>query len=387
MKPITIKDIHIHTVALPLVEPLQTSFGVEPDKTAVLIEVVTDKGVIGWGEASVNTYPGYGSETMATAVHVLRNFLMLRLIGKTIENATDVPSIIKAVRGHEHTKAGIEAAIWDACAKTNDMCLTDYFASFLPEGHESRNVATVGVSIGIQATVEDTLTIIRKRLAQGYGRIKLKIKQGWDIELALGIRNALPDVTLMLDANSDYTLEHAEHLKQLDEFNLLMIEQPLAYYDIYEHGKLQAQMQTPICLDESVHSANDLLLAMQVGAIKILNLKPARVGGFSESLAIYRICVENELPLWVGGMLETGIGRAANVSFASLPGVTLPCDISATDRYFEPDITEPAFVLGENSTLNVPDGYGIGVDVQRDRLEAAAAYWEQVNPFVEAAKV
>jgi O-succinylbenzoate synthase len=267
------------------------------------------------------------------------------------------------------------------------MRLTDYFASFLPEGHESRNVATVGVSIGIQPSVEATLAIIRKRLAQGYRRIKLKIKQGWDVELAHGVRDALPDATLMLDANSDYTLADADHLTQLDEFNLLMIEQPLAYYDIYEHGKLQAQMQTPICLDESVKSANDLLLAMQVGAIKILNLKPARVGGFSESLEIYRICVENELPLWIGGMLETGIGRAANVSFASLPGVTLPCDISATDRYFDPDITEPAFVLGENSTLAVPDGTGIGVEVQRDRLEAAKDRWEAVNPFVEATKV
>lgn len=387
MKPITIKAVHIHTVALPLVEPLQTSFGIEAEKTAVLLEVVTDAGVVGWGEASVNTSPGYGSETIATAVHILLNFIIPRLIGKTIDSPTDVPALIRAVRGHEHTKAGIEAAIWDACAKTNAMRLADYFASFLPSGHESRNVASVGVSIGIQPTVEDTLTIIRKRLAQGYGRIKLKIKRGWDVELAAGVRQALPDITLMLDANSDYTLADAEHLKQLDAFNLLMIEQPLADYDIYEHGLLQAQMHTPICLDESVKSANDLLLALQIGALKILNLKPARVGGYTESLAMYRICVEHNVPLWIGGMLETGIGRAANVAFASLPGVTLPCDISATDRYFNPDITEPAFVLSDQSTLAVPDGYGIGVEVQRDRLAAAAARWQEVNPFVEAAKV
>jgi O-succinylbenzoate synthase len=387
LKPITIKAIHIHTIAINLVEPLQTSFGVEPYKSAVLLEVETTAGVIGWGEASVDNYPGYGAETIGTAVHILQNFIVPRLVGQTIEKATDVPLLLRGVRGHEHTKAGMEAAIWDACAKTNDMRLADYFASFLPEGHASRNVATVGVSIGIQPSVEATLNLIRNRLAQGYRRIKLKIKRGWDVELALGIRNALPDVTLMLDANSDYTLADAEHLKQLDEFNLLMIEQPLAYYDIYEHGKLQAQMQTTICLDESVKSANDLLLALQVGAIKILNLKPARVGGFSESLEIYRICVENKLPLWIGGMLEVGVGRAANVAFASLPGVTLPCDISATDRYFKQDITEPAFVLGANSTLAVPDGYGIGVEVQRDRLAAAAAYWNEVNPFVEAARV
>lgn len=387
MKPITIKAIHIHSVALPLVEPLQTSFGVEPDKVAVLLEVETDEGVIGWGEASVDTYPGYGSETVATAVHILRNFILPRLVGQTLDKATDVPLLLRGVRGHEHTKAGIEAAIWDAFAKTNDMRLADYFASFLPEGHDSRNVASVGVSIGIQSSVEDTLTIIRKRLEQGYKRIKLKIKRGWDVELAAGVRAALPDIMLMLDANSDYRLADAEHLKQLDAFNLLMIEQPLAYYDIYEHGKLQAQMQTPICLDESVKSANDLLLAIQVGAIKILNLKPARVGGYAESLEIYRICVENQLPLWIGGMLETGVGRAANVAFASLPAVTLPCDISATDRYFNPDITEPAFVLGDNSTLAVPDGYGIGVEVQRDRLQAAVARWHEVNPFVESTEV
>ncbi|QPC84618.1 o-succinylbenzoate synthase [Phototrophicus methaneseepsis] len=383
MKPITIKDVIIHTVALPLVEPLRTSFGVEPNKTAVLIEVVTEEGVTGWGEAAVDTYPGYGMETTATAEHILLNFLIPSLVGKTIEKATEVPALLRASRGNHHTKAGIEAAVWDACAKMNDMRLADYFATFLPEGHEPRPAATVGVSIGIQPTVEDTLQIIRKRLDQGYQRIKLKIKRGWDVELAKGVREALPDITMMLDANSDYTLADAEHLKQLDDYNLLMIEQPLAYYDIYEHGKLTPLLDTPVCLDESIHTVNDLLVAIQIGAINILNLKPARVGGYSESLRIYRVCVEENLPLWIGGMLETGVGRAANVAFAALPGVTLPCDISATDRYFDPDITEKPFVLGENSTLAVPDGYGIGVEVQLDRLEAAKEHWKNVYPYVE----
>ena len=177
-----------------------------------------------------------------------------------------------------------------------------------------------------------------------------------------------------------------DHLKQLDDFNLLMIEQPLSHDDIYQHGQLQAQIKTRICLDESVKSASDLQVALQVGALRILNLKPARVGGFSESLEIYRICVENELPLWIGGMLETGVGRAANISFAALPAVNLPSDISATDRYFDPDITEPAFVLGADSTLAVPDGYGIGVEVQRDRLEAAAARWRERYPYQKGAR-
>lgn len=381
MKSITVKNIQLHVVSLPYVEPLTTSFGAEPDKSAVVVELETTAGVIGWGEGVTEINPGYGYETIGTGLHVTNEFLIPRLIGQTIEKATDVPALLASVRGNNFAKAGLEAAVWDALAKTNDLRLVDYFASFLPEGHESRNRATVGVSIGIQPTVDATLAIIRKRLAQGYGRIKLKIKRGWDVELARGVRAALPDTVLMLDANSDYTLADADHLMQLDAFNLLMIEQPLAYYDIYEHGQLQKSLKTPICLDESVKSANDLLLALQVDATRILNLKPARVGGYTQSLKIYSICVEHQLPLWIGGMLETGVGRAANVAFASLPGVTLPCDISATSRYFDHDISEPAFELGPESTLAVPDGIGIGVEVQRDRLEEAKARWQANYPY------
>lgn len=381
MKPITIKSIHLHTIAIPYVEPLRTSFGVEAEKVAVIVEVVTEEGVTGWGESSVEMAPGYGAETIATAQHILTHFVIPNLIGKTIHSPTEVPALIASARGNHHAKAGAETAIWDALAKINDLRLTDYFASFLPEGHASRNKATVGVSIGIQPDVDTTLAIINKRLAQGYTRIKLKIQRGWDVELARGVRAALPDITLMLDANSAYTLADAEHLKQLDAFNLLMIEQPLAYYDIYEHSKLQPQLTTPICLDESVKSVNDLQLALEVGACKILNLKPARVGGYTESLEIYKVCVDTQTPLWIGGMLETGIGRAANVSFASLPGVTLPCDISATDRYFKEDITEPPFTLNPDSTINVPDGAGIGVEVIRERLDEAKALWQSLDPY------
>ncbi len=381
MKPITIKDIRLHVVSLPYVEPLRTSFGVEPAKSALLVEVETTSGIIGWGEGVTEVRPGYGYETIATGLHITDEFLIPSLVGKTIEKATEVPALLRSVRGNNFAKAGVEAAIWDALARANDMRLADYFASFLPDGHRSRNRATVGVSIGIQPSVAETTAIIKKRLDQGYRRIKLKIKRGWDVELVRGVRATFPDISLMLDANSDYTLADADHLAQLDAFNLLMIEQPLAYYDIYEHGLLQKQIKTPICLDESVKSASDLLLALQVDATRILNLKPARVGGYSESLKIYRICVENHLPLWIGGMLETGVGRAANVAFASLPGVTLPCDISATERYFNPDITEPPFVLGPESTLAVPDGYGIGVEVQRDRLEEAEARWRENYPY------
>jgi O-succinylbenzoate synthase len=195
------------------------------------------------------------------------------------------------------------------------------------------------------------------------------------------VRQRFPDITLMLDANSAYTLQDAEHLRQLDAFDLLMLEQPLGYDDIYEHRLLQPQLQTPICLDESILSADDARMALELGACRIINLKPARVGGYSESLAIYRVCVEHQAPLWVGGMMETGVGRAANLAFASLPGVTLPCDISATDRYYNPDVTEPPFVIRADSTIPIAAGAGIGVQVVGERLADAGALWVDEYPY------
>lgn len=381
MKPITIKSLQLHVISIPYVEPLRTSFGVEPNKAAILVEVETENGIIGWGEGVTEDRPGYGYETIGTGLHITTEFLIPLLVGKTIEKATDVPALLRSVRGNNFAKAGVEAAIWDALAKQNDMRLVDYFASFLPGEPQVKDHASVGVSIGIQPSVEETTAIIRKRLDQGYRRIKLKIKRGWDVELVKGVRAAFPDIMLMLDANSDYNLDDVAVFQALDAYNLMMIEQPLAYYDIYEHGQLQQQIQTRVCLDESVKSANDLLLALQIDATRILNLKPARVGGYSESLKIHNICVDQNLPLWIGGMLESGIGRAANVAFAALPGVVMPCDISATDRYFDPDITEPPFKLGPESTLSLPDGYGIGVEVQRDRLAAAKAQWLEDYPY------
>jgi o-succinylbenzoate synthase len=380
MKPITIQDIKLYPIAMPFVEPLRTSFGAEPFKGAIIVEVITDKGVSGWGEVSNAPDPGYTGETMGTGYHILHNWMNGLLKGKTLAEPTEAAIHFAPIRYHEHAKHGLDAAIWDAFAKTNDMRLADLFAHYTPE-HSSRNKAFVGVSIGLQDTDEQLFAIIDKRIKQGYKRIKLKIEPGSDVNLARTVRSRYPDIMLMLDANSAYSLADADHLSELDEFNLLMVEQPLAYNDIYEHGQLAKKMSTPICLDESIKNANDLRLAIQVGAIGILNLKPARVGGFTESLAIYRICVENNLPLWIGGMLETGLARAANVSFASLPGVTLPCDISATDRYFNPDITEPPFVLASDSTLAVPDGAGIGVEVIRERLEAAVAQWYELNQY------
>ena len=381
MKSITIKDVKLYPINLPLVEPLRTSFGMEPYKGAIVVEVITENGISGWGECSAAPDPGYTGETMGTAYHILHNYMVAMVNGKTIDDPYNVRDMVKSIRGHEHAKHGLEAAVWDAFARANDMRLTDLLALYMPDGHESRGYANVGVSIGLQPTMDDLFAIIDKRVGQGYKRIKLKIEPGRDIEIGKQARGRYPDTMIMLDANSAYTLKDAEHLAQLDAFDLLMIEQPLSHNDIYEHSKLAQQIKTPICLDESIKTTNDLRLAIEVGAIGILNLKPARVGGFAECIDIYRVCVEHELPLWIGGMLEVGIGRAANVSLASLPGVTLPCDISATDRYFNPDLTEPPFVLGEGSTLAVADGIGIGVEVQRDRLEAAVAQWEEEKDY------
>ncbi|MEO8606448.1 MAG: o-succinylbenzoate synthase [Chloroflexota bacterium] len=383
MKSITIKNIALHTIALPFVEPLKTSFGNDPVKATVLVEAQTAEGVTGWGEITVEVAPGYAAETPVTSTHIAKNFLIPRLIGQTFSQPHEAQKLMKSVRGHHHTKFGLETAIWDALAKANDLRLADLFATYLPEGNASRGYAVVGVSIGIQKSIEDTIKVIQKRYDQGYRRIKLKIQPGWDVEFARGIRAALPDIVMMLDANSAYTLADADHLMQLDAFNLLMIEQPLADDDIYEHSKLQPLLKTPICLDESIKSVTDLRLALELGALRILNLKPVRVGGYVESLEIYQICGEHNLPLWIGGMMETGVGRAANVAFASLPGVNLPSDISATDRYYNPDVTEPPFVLGANSTLAVPDAPGIGVEVQPDRLEQGKQLWREVCTYVD----
>ncbi len=381
MRSITVKDVQLYTIAMPYVERLRTSFGEEPFKTAILIRLDTDEGITGWGECSAEINPGYSYETIGTAQHILREFLVPALLGKTVKDATEVPALISGTRGHPLAKHALEAAVWDALAKANNQSLAEAFAAHLPAGHESRGYATVGVSIGIKPTVDETLATIEKRLGEGYGRIKLKIKPGWDVELARGVRERYPDILLMLDANSAYTLADADHLMQMDEFDLLMLEQPLGYNDIYEHSKLQPQLKTPICLDESIHTVDDARLALDLGACRIINLKPARVGGYTESLEIYKLCVEREVPLWIGGLLETGIGRAANVAFASLPGVTLPCDISATSRYFEQDISEPPFVLQTGSRLPVPQRLGIGVEVHPDRIERAAALWMQEYPY------
>ena len=257
--------------------------------------------------------------------------------------------------------------------RNNAWLLRDDVEYTLRKPPGTRRITFVGDSFTVGHGVAD----VGDRFAN---RIRAE-EPGWDVQVAAAVRERYPDILLMLDANSAYTLADADHLKQLDPYHLLMLEQPLGYTDIYQHSQLQPQMTTPICLDESIHSADDARLAFQLGACKIINLKPSRVGGYTESLEIYKVCVAHDAPLWIGGMMETGIGRAANVAFASLPGVTLPCDISATSRYYARDLTEPPFELQTDSTLLVPTGPGLGVEVHESRVQEAADLWEREYPY------
>jgi O-succinylbenzoate synthase len=361
-----IAHIRLHPIAMPLVEMLVTSFGSEARqdalRAAVLVELELASGATGWGECVASWAPRYSYETTETALHVLRDFFVPGVLGEH-----DL-SKLSAFRGHPMARMALEAAFWSAVAAERGVPLGD----LLSDGAPRKERVSVGVSIGIQSSIDATLAVIEKRLREGYRRIKLKIKPGWDVELLRAVRSAYPDILLMADANSAYTLEDAPRLKQLDDLNLLMIEQPLGHLDIYQHSKLQAQLHTPICLDESIHNVDDVRMMLLVGAGKIVNLKPGRVGGLIESLRIHELCRSEGVPLWIGGMLETGIGRAANLALASLTGVTLPSDISATNRYYDPDLTEEIFTLNaEDSTISVPKGVGLGVTVNRERLAAA----------------
>jgi O-succinylbenzoate synthase len=358
-----IDRILLHPIAMPLVEALVTSFGGDPLRPAILVELYMG-GVVGWGECVAGWSPGYSYETIGTGMHVLSDFYVPAVVGKRNLNE------LKRFRGHPMAHAALETAYWSAIAAYQGVPLGDLF------GKERKARVEVGVSIGIQPGIDATLGVIEKRLNEGYRRIKVKIKPGWDVNMLREVRRAHPEITLMADANSAYTLDDVALLKQLDDLNLLMIEQPLGHDDIYQHSKLQPQLNTPICLDESIRNVDDARMAIEIGAGRIINLKPARVGGLGESLKLHAFCYEAGVPLWIGGMLETGVGRAANLAMGSLPGVTLPSDLSATNRYYDPDLTDEVFTLNrDDSTITVPSGAGLGITVNREKLvEAELAF-------------
>ncbi len=363
-----VEQIDLYHVSQELVSPFVTSFGRQVERQCLILALHTD-GLTGWGECVANSTPGYSYETSGTAWLILSQFLIPAVLGQDLQEPAQVSGWMKSVRGHPLAKAAIDQAAWDVTARRDGLSLAQKLAEPYPEGPRKR--VKVGVSIGIQPTIADTLAVIEDHLDQGYGRIKLKIRPGHDLALARAARQAFPGTAIMLDANSAYRLEDAPIFRAMDDLGLLMIEQPLGYEDIYDHSRLRPMIQSPLCLDESIHSADHARYALAIGACDIINIKPARVSGWTEARQVHDLCRQAKVPVWCGGMLETGIGRAGQLALASLPGFTLPGDISATARYYEQDIARPDFVLNRaDSTIDVPDSPGLGVEIDMNRLQA-----------------
>jgi O-succinylbenzoate synthase len=366
----SIDAVELVRFQLPLVTPFRTSFGVQTARDVILVHVHAD-GVDGWGENVAGIEPLYSSEFTDASLLTLRHHLIPRLLSAGATNAAGVTELLAPVKGWAMAKCAVEAAVLDAELRAAGLSLQSYLGGTQPR-------VAAGVSVGLFDTLGETLTAVEGYLADGYRRIKLKIEPGRDIALVAAVRRQVgPDVVLQVDANCAYTLGDARHLARLDEFDLLLIEQPLAEDDLRQHAALAPLLRTPICLDESITSARAAVDAIALGACAIVNIKPGRVGGYLEARRIHDVCVANGVPVWCGGMLETGVGRAANVALASLPGFTLPADLSASDRYFRRDVTEP-FVLADGH-LTVPTGPGIGVTPDPAVLRELGATTERVT--------
>ncbi|MBP7570751.1 MAG: o-succinylbenzoate synthase [Acidobacteria bacterium] len=356
-----IERIELRHVRLVLVAPFVTSMGVEVDEEHIIVRVDAE-GVTGWGESVAEGTPFYSYETTQTAWHILRDFLVPGILGRDLASVDQAIALNAKVRGHMMAKAGLESALWDAFAKAAGLSLSKMLGGV-------RERIEVGVSIGIQPTPAELLKKIAGYLEEGYRRIKIKIAPGCDLEFVKAVRLEHPDIPFQVDANSAYELDDVGVFRAMDEERLLLIEQPLSHDDIYEHSKLQRELKTPICLDESIHSLADARAALELGSCRVINIKPGRVGGFTESKRIHDLCALRGVPVWHGGMLESGIGRAGNVALASLPNFTLPGDISASRRYYREDIVTPEFEVARDGTMAVPTGPGIGVEVVADRLD------------------
>lgn len=358
-----IDKVELRRLRLPLVRPFETSFARVHDRTFLLITVHGD-GLEGWGECVAEATPYYSAETAATAWHVLTEFLVPSILGVDLTSAADVWGRLARVRGHQMAKAALEMAAWDLEARQKSMPLWKLL------GGDGRPVAS-GVSIGIQPSLAALEERVDADLADGYRRVKIKIKPGWDLEPARHLRKRHPDLALMVDANAAYTLDAAEHLAGLDDLNLMMIEQPLEYDDVGRHAALQARIATPVCLDESIHSLGIAEDAIARGACRIINIKPGRLGGHLQSKLVHDACAAAGVPVWHGGMLETGIGRAHNLHLSTLPNFTLPGDVAASRRYYAPDLIEPGIEVRPDGTIEVPSGTGIGVTIDTDRVRSA----------------
>ncbi|HUR76838.1 MAG TPA: o-succinylbenzoate synthase [Acidimicrobiales bacterium] len=364
-----IEAVALRRVSMPLVRPFRTSFGTETDRDVVLVRVRTAEGD-GWGECVAMGEPGYSSEYVEAAQLVLRKHLVPRLLSHDGVGAFDVSRVLAPVRGHRMAKAALEMAVLDAELRVRGQSLADALGA-------TKSAVECGVSVGIPGSIDELLAQVSGYLVDGYKRIKLKIEPGWDIEPVRAVRDAFPTVPLQVDANQAYTEGDAERLAKLDDCDLLLIEQPLAEDDLIGHAKLSRKIATPICLDESLHSAADTLTAIELGACSIVNIKAGRVGGYLEAVKVHDLCLSIGVPVWCGGMLETGLGRAANLALAALPGFTLPGDTSASDRYFFTDITEP-FVM-HDGVLDVPTGPGLGVAPDIDILTKFTTAVEEIR--------
>ncbi|HLE76781.1 MAG TPA: o-succinylbenzoate synthase [bacterium] len=357
-----IVSAEVHQVELPLVFPFETSFGREETKVCLLIALTAGDGRRGWGEVPAGAAPLYNEETVGTAWHVLEEFILPRLFEQDVPHPRAFPPIVASLRRHHMAKAGVEAALWDLHCQADGISLSTALGG-------TRGAVAAGVSLGIEPSVERLLNRIREFLARGYQRIKIKIKPGWDADVVAEVRRAFGDIRLQVDANSAYTLDQADVFRRMDGFDLLLIEQPLAEDDIIDHAALQAQLRTPICLDESIVTPDDARKAIALGSCRVINIKAARMSGLTAGVATHDLARRAGVPVWCGGLLETGIGRAANIALASLPNFTLPADLSASDRYFHEDIIDPPVRLNADGTVTVPTAPGLGFRVLEDRID------------------
>ena len=359
---LNIDAIHMREINMPLAHPFETSFGLTTGRRILLIELESE-GLTAWGECVAGEHPYFSDETIDTAWLMVENELGPGLLDANVERGGSCPDIFRQVRGHRMAKAALENAVWDLEAQVEKVSLAELLGGIRP-------VIPCGVSIGIQPSPAQLMKKIAIELAAGYQRIKLKCKPGWDTKIFEAVRNRWPDITLSCDANSAYRMKDLDHIASWDQFNLLMIEQPLWYDDFYFHSMLQKRLDTAICLDESIRNRRDALAAIDMESCRIINIKVGRVGGFSEAIAVHNAAEERGIPVWCGGMLETGIGRSHNIALSSLPNFSLPGDVSASSRYWAHDIIEPAVTVSPKGEITVPTAVGRGFAVDRERIEA-----------------
>lgn len=368
---IILREIH-----MPLVQPFQTSFGTTTERRIMLVEIKAE-GFTGWGECVAGEHPYFSDEMIDTAWMVAAQELAPALASADPEHGGKCSGIFRQVRGHRMAKAALENAVWDLEAQLRDIPLSELLGGV-------REVIPCGVSIGIQPTLEKQLSEIEKELAAGYQRIKLKCKPGWDVRMLEAVRSRWPDITLSVDANSAYRMNEIEHLVSFDRFKLLMIEQPLWSDDFYFHSILQKRLATAICLDESIHNRRDALAAIEMESCRIINIKNGRVGGFSEAIAVHNAAQERGVPVWCGGMLESGIGRSHNIALSSLENFQLPGDVSASKRYWKEDIVEPEITVSTEGEITVPRSPGRGFEVREDLVHRLTVRKEEIRAMAFA---